>query len=59
MVNNPFQIILGSLVVLLMRSTSLEEIDLAVKGLSVIFNKINEYALNIESLSDFADLDLK
>jgi len=59
MVNNPLQIVLGNLDVLLMKFTSLEEFYLAVKVLSVTFNRINEYSLNIESLSDFADLDLK
>jgi PAS domain S-box-containing protein len=58
MVNNPLQIILGNLEILLMKSASSEELDLAVKGLSSTFNRINEYALNIESLSDFADFDL-
>ena len=59
MVNNPLQIILGNFELAFMKSTSSGEIDLAARGLSATFNRINEFALNIESLSDFADFDPK
>ncbi|AOW78883.1 hypothetical protein A3Q34_19770 [Colwellia sp. PAMC 20917] len=58
-VNNPLQIILGNFEIALMKSTSSAEIDLVAKRLSSTFNRINEFALNIESLSDFADFDAK
>ena len=55
MVNNPLAIILGRFELAFMKSTSQEEINLIAKELSEIFNRINEYALNIENLSDFAN----
>jgi hypothetical protein len=54
-VNNPLAIVLGSFELLFMKYTSPEDIDLAAKGLSEKYKKINDYALNIENLSDFAD----
>jgi PAS domain S-box-containing protein len=55
MVNNPLAIILGHFELLFMKSNSPKQIDLAAKVLSETFNRINEYALNIETLSEFAD----
>lgn len=54
-VNNILAIILGNFELLFMKYTSPEDIDLAAKGLSETFKRINNYALNIENLSDFAD----
>lgn len=53
--NNSLAIILGTFELLFKKSTSAEETDLAAKELAVIFNRINEYTLNIDNLSDFDD----
>ena len=56
-VNNSLAIILGTFEIRLKKSNSPEEIDLTAKSLDSTFKRINEYALNIEHLSDFADFD--
>lgn len=53
MVNNPLTILLTSMVLLMQNSSTQKEIQREVKKLSHVFHRINDYALNIEKLSDF------
>lgn len=56
-VNNHLALILGTFELKFMKSSSQEEINSAAKNLEETFNRINEYALNVEHISDFADFD--
>jgi PAS domain S-box-containing protein len=53
MVNNPLNIILGKMSLAFSGLSNDEEINIAVKSLSCFFERINDYALNIEDVSDF------
>ncbi len=57
-VNNSLTIILGKMALVLKKSTTEDEINEAVKELSDLFKRINDYALQIEDVSSFEDFGI-
>jgi PAS domain S-box-containing protein len=58
MVNNPLAAILGTFEHLFINNSSDEEMKLTAKKLASTFKRINDYALNVEKVSDFANFTL-
>lgn len=57
MVNNPLSVILGKVGIALKNSSTDEQIDKTAKSLSEMFERINQYALNIENVSKFGSFN--
>ena len=59
MVNNPLTVILGTMAIALEKSEGQNEIEEAAKSISDYFQRIIDYSLNIEEVSNYENFDAK